>query len=198
MSATNRLKKMIHFPGDGGQRRQANYVIVEGQPSLGPIILDTTIAFIADPTDPGKYSPTWETVMSLDHDSCTVPNYLLNKVLEMELSGCRLDYIKVFFVTEPSAANRRDVYRWNFRVDCDNPIGHDPYRTTVRTYGSYWDKIKAIFRIPCAEFEIRGLTLGIHQKAGVYPVEVDIKKPVLPEKERLELLEAIGLTSGSV
>lgn len=194
MSSPNQRPKSIHFPGGTGQRRQANYLIVAGPPEVGGIVFDTRIVFIADPNDPGGYDPDWETVLSSDPDANAVPDYLINKVLVQELSNCRLDLIQVFFVPEPNAANRREVYRWNFKVDYDRPIGDDPFRTTCRIYPSHWDRIKALFRIPGAVFETKGLTTR-SARAGVYPVQVD-DKPVLPDQKRLEILLAIDLARG--
>lgn len=190
MSSPNQVPKIIHFPGGTGQRRQANYLIVAGPSEAGGIVLDTKIVFIADRNDPAKFDPSWKDIF-LSTDSI-IPNYLVNKVLDQELSGCRLDFIKVFFVTEPGVSSWREVYRWNFKVDCDNPIGDDPLRTTFRIYRSRWDWIKALFRIPGAVFETKGLTESL-QYAGIYPVRVDTDKPILFEEERLVILQAVGL-----
>lgn len=191
MFSTSQGPKIIHFPGGSGQRRQANYLIVAGTPIAPEFLLDTKIIFVEDQNDPAKRDPGWARILSKDFDSSIIPNYLVNKVLEQELSGCRLDLIKVYFVNAPDAENRREVYRWNFKVDVDNPIGDDPFRSTFRRYLSRWDQIKALFRIPGAAFETKGLTDGVNQRAGIYSVQVDINKPVLAEVDRLDILMAV-------
>lgn len=191
MYSTSQSPKIIHFPGGSGQRRQANYLIVAGPLGTHGLVLDTKIIFIEDQNDPAKSDPGWETILSKDFDSSIIPSYLVNKVLVQELSGCRLDYIEVYFVAEPNATKQREVYCWDFNVDVDNPIGDDPFRSTFRSYFSRWDQIKALFRIPGAAFETKGLTDGVNQRAGIYSVQVDINEPVLAEVDRLDILMAV-------
>jgi hypothetical protein len=186
------MLKIIHFPGGTGQRRQANYLILPGSTLTPGVVYDTKIVFVEDKNDPSKFDPGWETVMSKDSDSSIIPDYLVNKVLVQELSGCRLDFIEVFFVTEPSHSSRLEVYQWDFTVDRDNPIGNDPFRTTLRIHQSLWDWIKAKLGIPGAVFETKGLTTR-PKRAGIYSVKVAIDKPKLVGDARLEILAALDL-----
>ena len=138
---------------------------------------------MANRDDPGRLDPGWDTVLSLDHDSTIIPNYLINRVLEQELSGCRLDYIKVYFVTEPVAEKRSEVYRWNFKADRDKPKVDTGYR-------SRWDQVKGLFGISAD-----GIQGDHHDHAGDYFVYVAAEKPKLEEQERLEILQAVDSKS---
>lgn len=188
--------KTIHFPGGSGQRRQAKYQIFPTPSGMGRITLETKIVFIADADDPARFDPGWESILSADVDSHVIPSFLVNKVLTQELSGCRLDLIKAFFLTEPDESGAGHVYQWNFDVDIDNPIGDDPHRTTFRLCASRWDWWKSVFRIPGAKYQVKGLTEN--PCAGAYPVIVRVDKPILLGNAGTEILHAVGLASRGV
>ncbi len=166
--------KTIHFPGVHQQRCQAKFAIAADCVDEG-MFTRTTILFAADPGCPGKTSP----------DFGDVPAYLINKVLDQELAGCRLQFIDVFFAGLPDQLGRREVHEWKFKPDIT-----DPSRQVSRTYRSVFDRIKAGLRLPAAvDIEV----MVNSPCAGVYPVCVDDHQPKVSEERRLELLNRFNV-----
>ncbi len=185
--------KTIYFPGGIGQRRQAQYQIFATSSGIAGLTVDTKIVFVADIADPARFDPPWESILSTDVDAEVIPNYLVNKVLTQELSGCRLDLIKVFFVSEPDESDFRHVYQWNLDADTDNPIDEDSLRSTFRLHASRWDWFKFVLGIPGAKYQVKGLTEN--PRAGNYKIKVRGDKPRLLGDARTEILKVVGLES---
>lgn len=197
MIASEQASKVIYFPGGSRMRRQARFLIAEGPPIVPELVWDTKIVFLEDPNDPAKRDPGWDTILSADANSSEIPNYLINKVLVQELAGCRLDYITAFFVSAPDYQGTRKAFEWRFTVDYDNPIGDDPFRTSIEIYENSFDRIKALFGIRVIGSRAKGLTTRPAQ-AGTYPVLVDLDKPELLGEEKSKFLQAIGFDAGDL
>jgi hypothetical protein len=173
--------KTIHYPGNFGQRCQAKYAIAADTSEAAGFAGRTTILFVADEHNPGGTVPNFD----------ETADYLLNKVLDQELVGCRLEFIDVYYAGPPDAQKKRDVYRWNFKPDLFEPRTDDPKRTVSTTYRSVFDRIKAGFNIPSAKFEER--VAVDNPTAGIYPVHVADHQPEVSESERLEILNRFGV-----
>ena len=191
MITSQQTSKVIYFPGGNRMRRQAHFLIAGGSPIAPELVWDTKIIFIEDTNDPAKRDPGWDTILSGDTNSSEIPNYLINKVLVQELAGCRLDYITAFFVSVPDYQGTRKAFEWKFAVDYDNPIGDDPFRTSIEIYENSFDRIKAFFGIRAIGSKTKGLTTRPAQ-AGTYPVLVDLDKPELLGEGKSSLLHVIG------
>ena len=175
--------KTIHFPGNHGQRCQAKYAIAADRSEAAGTFGRTTILFVADESSPGKTFPNFG-------DS---PDYLLNKVLDQELAGCRLQFIDVLSAGLPDEFGRREVYRWGFKPDLLDPKREDSSRKVYRSYRSVLDRIKAGLNIPGAVVEVQ--VSADNPCAGIYPVLVNEHQPSLAEGERLEVLNRFNVLS---
>jgi hypothetical protein len=175
--------KTIHFPGNHGQRCQAKYAIGADRSEGAGTFGRTTILFVADEHCPGKTFPNFG-------DS---PDYLLNKVLDQELAGCRLQFIDVFYAGLPDELGRRDVYRWGFKPDLFDPKREDSSRKVSRSYRSVFDRIKAGLNMPGAAVDIQ--VSADNPCAGIYPVLVSDHQPLVAEGDRLELLNRFNVLS---
>lgn len=172
--------KTIHYPGNFGQRCQAKYAIAADTSEAAGFMGRTTILFVADDHNPGgTFANSTETA-----------GYLLNKVLDQELAGCRLQFIDVFYAAPPDALKRREVQRWSFEPDLFEPRENDPQRTVSTTYRSVFDRIKAGFNMPSAKLKTR--VEVENPTAGIYPVHVG-HQPDVSEPERLEILNRFGV-----
>lgn len=175
--------KVIHFPGNHGQRCQAKYAIAADRSEAAGMFGRTTILFVADENCPGKTVPNFG-------DS---PEYLINKVLDQELAGCRLQFIDALYAALPDEQGRRDVYRWNFKPDVFEPRREDASRKVSRSYRSVFDRIKAGLNIPGAVFDDH---VSVDNPcAGIYPVLVSENQPALADEERLEVLNRFNVLS---
>jgi hypothetical protein len=172
--------KTIHYPGNFGQRCQATYAIAADKSEAAGFMGRTTILFVADDHNPGgTFANSTETA-----------DYLLNRVLDQELAGCRLNFIDVFFADLTDLTGKRQVQRWNFEPDLFEPKTDDPKRTVSRTYRSVFDRIKAGFNMSGERFETRVAVQN--PTAGIYPVRVG-HQPEVSEPERLEILNRFGV-----
>lgn len=172
--------KTIHYPGNSGQRCEAKYAIAADKSEAAGFMGRTTILFVADESNPGGTVPHF----------MDTADYLLNKVLDQELSGCRLQFIDVFYAVLPDSMKRRDVLRWNFEPNLFEPKIDDPNRTESTRYRSAFDWIKARFGMPSVKFETR--VEVENPTAGAYPVQVG-HTPTVSEPERVEILRRFGV-----
>ena len=172
--------KTIHYAGNSGQRCQAKYAIAADKSETAGFFGRTTILFVADEHNPGGTVP----------NAMDTADYLLNKVLDQELAGCRLQFIDVFYAALPGSMNRRDVLRWNFEPNLFKPKIDDPNRTESTSYRSAFDWFKARLGMPSAKFETR--VAVENPTAGMYRVHVG-HQPEVSEPERLEILNRFGV-----
>ncbi|QKJ68272.1 hypothetical protein HQN60_15785 (plasmid) [Deefgea piscis] len=114
-----------------------------------------------------------------------VPDFLVNKVIADELSGCRLDFIECYYAGLPDEGGRRPVSQWILQPDTFDLAMRGGSCDAV-IYASFLDKIKARF--------LGGVTpIAVHAnsyqlRGGVCRVKIIDVHHGLPEDQRIKIL----------
>lgn len=173
--------KTIFFPGYARQTCQAQYSIAL-QRTDNPAHPRTEVLFVEDVE--GNHGGTF-------CSAAGVPAFLVQHVLAVDLKGCRLDFIDVFYAGLPDECQRRAVRKWNITPDlvdfarrggqCD------------KTYANPLDAFKA--KLGFQVNPIRVETNSFHLVGGSCQVLIEESNRPLNEEERMALLQRFDVLS---
>lgn len=174
--------RTIHFPGNHGQRCQAQFAIgvSETKTAMFP---RTEVLFVEDAGgNPGG------TFCNLGD----TPDFLATKVLKQDLEGCRIEFVDFFYAGLPDAQGRREVYRWPINPDLEDFIRHGGEHEVLE-YASILDQLKALagLKAEVAKFS----TNSVNVVGGSCRVRVDLPHRTLEEEDRIRILHRFGVLS---
>jgi len=94
--------KTIHYPGNFGQRCEAEYIIDRSPAKRIGLLPRTALVIIEKINNPGDTFCT-------NH---SMPTLLVCRILNRELPECALELIDIFYACLPEADGHRDIAEW--------------------------------------------------------------------------------------
>jgi len=94
--------KTIHYPGNFGQRCEAEYIIDQSPMKQKSSLPRTALIIVEKTNNPGGTFCT----------NCGTPNLLVCRLINNELPGTALELIDIFYACLPEEDGHRDIVEW--------------------------------------------------------------------------------------